>query len=979
MRKHFSPGNMACLWSHGVVLLLSSIYFLLVLITVLIGNVEAQNRGSRGSDRTKVEYTVVEEMQGENKVGDIRATARLDNKYPPDVVNNLRYSFLRQSGTHAEYFTIDEVSGMLKTKAPVDREGLCQGAPRTCDVVFDVAIRPVPVSFLEVISVVVHVLDLNDHAPVFSQSEVSIPISESVMPGATYILPTAMDPDSGVFGVRSYSLIPRSADFGLVVTNTSGTIEDIRLALRHKLDREVQTDYTLHLVAYDGGSPRKSGSITIQVSVQDSNDNSPRFDNSTYVVSVLENAVPGTPVVKLHATDPDQGLSGKVMYSLATDGSSSVPSSFQIDSNTGQIVVLEPLDYEKEAIHNLLVTAKDSGPDSVPTHARVTVHVVDVNDHAPSVNVNPLTNNGRPEVAEDTAEGQFVAHISVVDEDGGESGDAQCALDNDYFYMEPIYRNEYKLITKKPIDREIDSYVTLTIHCSDNGDPPLTSVQKVNITVLDINDNTPRFTRNSYSVTVKENNTVGSHILTVNATDADSGSNSRVTYRLSSDARGLVRVEPGTGVIRTDGIFDYEARKYLQFTVTATDGGSPPRSSSATVVLNILDVNDEAPKFDAANYNFATFENQPPNTEIGKVSATDGDSPPYNVFHYEIRAAGGVKDLFTVDKDDGRITTLNMLDREYLQNYSFLVLAINPGFPSLTSTANITVHVADVNDNAPMFIFPTNDNHTIATPLSGPVGHIVCRVHAVDADFGVNAKIEYSLAKGNEQGDFDIDSSTGAITMNVEKLDSTGYKLLIMARDNGSPHKSAVADLIVNVNASLTVAGLGSRKSDSMDSTPSHNQLIVITLGAATLVLVAILLAAIICIKKKQHREKRDSYKYVCQVGATHNSPTHRPNSTDVISLEHSGGSPTHISHLHENGGQNLPQLERSPKKATPGRRYDRPPAEPQVPDGRCIQGVPSVQVNHTQPTNKLQTADAQQVIYIIYISSLITTQTYPN
>ncbi len=264
MRKDFSPGNMACLWSKGVVLFLSSIYFLLALITVLIGNVEAQNRGSRGSgDRTKVEYTVVEEMQGENKVGDIRANARLDNKYPPDVVNNLRYSFLRQSGTHAEYFTIDEVSGMLKTKAPVDREGLCQGAPRTCDVVFDVAIRPVPVSFLEVISVVVHVLDLNDHYPVFAADEVSIPISESVMPGATYILPTAMDPDSGVFGVRSYSLIPRSVDFGLVVTNTSGQIEDVRLALRHKLDREIQTEYTLQLIAYDGGSPRKSGSITV--------------------------------------------------------------------------------------------------------------------------------------------------------------------------------------------------------------------------------------------------------------------------------------------------------------------------------------------------------------------------------------------------------------------------------------------------------------------------------------------------------------------------------------------------------------------------------------------------------------------------------------------------------------------------------------------------------------------------------------------
>ena len=141
--------------------------------------------------------------------------------------------------------------------------------------------------------------------------------------------------------------------------------------------------------------------------------------------------------------------------------------------------------------------------------------------------------------------------------------------------MEPIYRNEYKLIASDPIDRETNPIVTLTIRCSDRGNPPIKSTQKVNITILDINDNTPVFSRNSYSITMKENNTIGSHILTVNATDADTGPNATVTYRLNSDARGLVRIEPGTGVIMTDGVFDFETQKHLQFTVTAIDGGSP--------------------------------------------------------------------------------------------------------------------------------------------------------------------------------------------------------------------------------------------------------------------------------------------------------------------------------------------------------------------------------------------------------------------
>ena len=950
---------MACRWLPNAVLMGdATTFFSLITLVFLTCLYQAQQGGAQEGPRLRVEYTIVEEMQAGTPVGRIPDSARLSNKYTIQVLNSLRYSFLRQTGTHADYFTIDEETGMLSTKAPIDREGLCTGAPRTCDVVFDVAVRPMPVSFLEVISVVVHVLDLNDHAPQFSRTQVSIPISESVMPGATFILPTALDPDSGVFAVRSYSLVPDSADFGLVVTNTSGTPDDVRLALRHRLDREIQADYTVKLIAYDGGTPPKSGSVTVKVTVQDANDNSPRFDNNTYTIRVREDAPPGTPIVALHASDPDQGLSGKVVYSLAADGSQSLISPFQINAKTGQIVVTKPLDYETNPVYNLLVTAKDEGPDSVPTHARVTINVLDVNDHAPTVNVNPLTADGRPEVLENMDEGQFVAHISVVDADGGDSGEAECVLENDYFYMEPIYRNEYKLITSARIDRETNPVVTLTIHCSDNGNPPMTSTQKVNITILDINDNTPEFSRNSYSITVKENNTIGSHILTVNATDTDTGPNARVTYRLSSDARGLVRIEPGTGVIRTDGVFDFETQKYLQFTVTAIDGGSPPRSASATVVLNILDVNDEAPVFKSNNYNFTTFENQPPGTEIGTVSAKDADSPPYDAFHFALQATGATKDLFTINLDTGKITTTSVLDREYLSNYSFLVLAINPGFPSLTSTANVVVRVADVNDNAPMFIFPTNDNHTITAPLSGPIGHVICRVSAEDADFGVNSKIEYSIAKGNTEGDLRIDPATGDINLNVKKLNTAGYKFKIMAKDGGSEAKSAVTDLIVNVNASLIVAGLGSRKSDATGSGATHNQLIVITLGAATLVLVTILLAAIVCIKKKQHREQRDTYKYVCQVGAAaHNSPTHRP--IDTISLEQNG-SPRHVGHM-ENGGHNLPHLERSPKKATPGsRRYLEGPV-PLSSDAGTMQGVSRVQVN-ANPSAGI-TADPQQVM----------------
>ena len=292
--------KMACRWLPNAVLMGdATTFFSLIILVFLTCLDQVQLGGAQQETRKRLEYTILEEMQQGTPVGRIPEDARLSNKYTIQTLNSLRYSFLRQTGTHADYFTIDEETGMLSTKAPVDREGLCTGAPKTCDVTFDVAVRPMPVSFLEVISVVVHVLDLNDHAPQFSRTQVSIPISESVMPGASFILPTALDPDSGIFAVRSYSLVPDSADFGLVVTNTSGTPEDVRLALKHRLDREMQADYTVKLIAYDGGSPPKSGSIVVQVTVQDANDNSPRFDNNTYKVRVREDAPPGTPIVVL--------------------------------------------------------------------------------------------------------------------------------------------------------------------------------------------------------------------------------------------------------------------------------------------------------------------------------------------------------------------------------------------------------------------------------------------------------------------------------------------------------------------------------------------------------------------------------------------------------------------------------------------------------------------------------------------------------
>ena len=838
--------------------------------------------------RTRVQYSVVEESRDGTLIGEIAKDADLDLKYSQEIMNHLKYSFLRPDGIYSSYFHIEESTGNLETIRTLDREELCPNGPIYCDIEFDVAVIPVPVKHLEIINVVVNVIDLNDHSPMFPDSEVALEIAESAAPGAIYILPTALDPDSGAFTVKQYSLLAPYGIFGLLVDNSTGIPSDVRLRLNRQLDREHEPAYTLELIARDGGLPPKSGTLTIHVAVQDANDNSPVFEQKSYVVTVREDAAPGTPIVRIKATDPDYGPSGQIEYTIMSESTSVYPGPFEINSRTGQLVVTEPLNYEKTHQYHLMVSAHDKGPDAVPSHTRVTINVIDVNDHAPTVSVNSLTSSGRVEIPENVNPGYFVAHISVEDGDAGINGEAICNVEDDHFYVDSIYRNEYKVITKKTFDREITPVIPLPIECQDQGDPPLTSRQIIDITILDENDHTPVFTQKIYRVAIKENNTVGIPILRVNATDRDLGQNARITYTLERDAKGLVEIDSRTGVIRANTVFDYETKPFIKFGVVATDGGSPSRNASATVKLEIQDVNDEPPRFAQPVYSFATFENQAPGTEIGSVSAHDADNPPYDVYSFSIRARGIAKDVFAIDSDSGRITTRKILDRESEPVYTFKVLAANPGLPSLTSTVNVTVVVADSNDNSPKFVFPNRDNSSVEAPYKGPIGHVFARILAVDDDYGGNAKITYSIINGNSGNAFSIDPTTGALKLNRRHLKLDRYKIMVEAGDNGSPQKTAVAELTVNVNTSSVIVDPwgDTQKNGSDRIAGSKNHIIAICIGAATLVLVIILLACIICLKRKQRREKRDTYKYICHVNKRsphrQNGPVNEPEMTEL-------------------------------------------------------------------------------------------------
>lgn len=480
------------------------------------------------------------------------------------------------------------------------------------------------------------------------------------------------------------------------------------------------------------------------------------------------------------------------------------------------------LDYETGQLHVLSVTAVDRGPDSLPAHVTVVIRVDDVNDCAPMIAVNSLTAASDRHLAERDGttvatvdEGSppatFVAHLSVSDADRTDNnGRFRCAIDDDRnFRLIEMYQQttataatsttpaasdsaasgtvvEYQLITGNVVfDREVRDTYRVVVTCRDFGDDdtPLSSSVDVRVVVADLNDNAPVFQVDAYAAEVTENGEVGAEVLRVVATDADARRNGVVTYRLEGDAivRAVLTIDRVTGIIRTKASLDHETTASLNFNVVAEDGGRPSRSSSVGVSVTVVDLDDEPPRFLEPFYAFQIPENQPAGTEVGYVTAVDRDAPPFNRFSYAINDNTVP---FTVDADSGRLTTRESLDRELAQSHQFFIVAVSESAKTLASAA-VTVGVGDLNDHKPRFAAA---NSTMTVSSFTPVNYVVARLNADDPDSPANSRMIYSVEYGNERRLFNVDSSTGDLSIASDTLsdvDFEEFQLSVTVREVG--------------------------------------------------------------------------------------------------------------------------------------------------------------------------------------------------
>ncbi|XP_064209162.1 protocadherin alpha-8-like isoform X8 [Anguilla rostrata] len=640
----------------------------------------------------QIRYSIQEELKIGTTVGNIAKDLGIDRGTLAD--RNLRIV----TGAKQDLFQVNGRDGALFLNQRIDREELC-GKSTPCHVNLKAVIE----NPLEMHHVTVEIVDVNDHSPSFPSKESRLEISESAMPGARFQLEGARDPDVGVNGLRFYKL-NQNEHFRLEIEDLNENTKIPFLILQKGFDRETAPSHSLQLTALDGGTPHRSDILNITVIVLDVNDNAPVCKKQKYTVIIRENAPIGTFVVKVNASDLDAGANGEVTYAFGNKFSSHASELFDLDSESGEIKVKGLIDFEENQVYEINIQASDRGSVPLSTHCNVFVKVEDVNDNKPEIDVTSLSSR----IREDAPVGTVVALMGVTDLDSGVNGQVVCTLAEDLpFDLKPSSEgNFYSLVTKSPLDRESVSQYDITVTAKNLGNPSLSSTKTIRVEISDINDNSPVFSENPYTLYLVENNAPGASMFSMSASDADEGENAQVSYSLGHVSAGhsvasFLNINPENGIIYALRSFDFETVKTFQFNVVAKDSGTPSLSSNVTVKVFILDQNDNAPVIlspVSANGSAEGVEEIPRNVNAGhsvaKVRAFDADIG-YNAWlSFSLQHATDAS-LFGLERYTGQIRTLRSFTETDEAEHKLVIVVKDNGNVSLSATATVIIKAVE--------------------------------------------------------------------------------------------------------------------------------------------------------------------------------------------------------------------------------------------------------------------------------------------
>ncbi|KAG8439024.1 hypothetical protein GDO86_005282 [Hymenochirus boettgeri] len=599
------------------------------------------------------------------------------------------------SATAQHFFNVNVENGNLYVAERIDRESVCE-MTTICLITFEAVVE----NPLNVFSVEVEIQDINDNPPSFPKTTMNFEITELTHPGTRFVLGNALDPDIGVNSLQSYK-ISKNEYFILNEKTSSDGRKYPELVLERPLDREKKSHLELILTALDGGSPVKTGTALIKISVSDINDNSPVFSKDLYKVNIAENAPVKTLVIKMNATDEDEGINGHITYSFnyITKHARQV---FTIDPQTGEIRTKGDLDFETTKAYEIIVEAQDGG--GLFSHAKVVIQIVDANDNAPEILLSSVSSS----IPENSLPGTVIALINIQDLDSGDNGDVYCQITNPIpFNISSSSSKYFRLLTTSMLDREEAHGYNISIRATDRGSPPLSTIKTIRLEVLDINDNPPVFEESQYVVYISENNPSGSSIFQVGASDSDLDNNAKISYSIlnkNTDEFSIlsyVSINSLSGVLYAQRMFDYEQLREFNVQVLAKDNGSPSLNSSTTVTICIIDQNDNSPTIlypplradGSAVFEIVSRYSNKGNL-VAKVVAVDADSGHNAWLSYQFLQ---VPDLspFSIGEHTGEIRTLRIFqDREILKHKT-VVLVKDNGNPPKSATITLNLIVAE--------------------------------------------------------------------------------------------------------------------------------------------------------------------------------------------------------------------------------------------------------------------------------------------
>ncbi|XP_067132550.1 cadherin-related tumor suppressor-like isoform X1 [Centruroides vittatus] len=662
-------------------------------------------------------------------------------------------------------FAINNVTGVVVVNITLMNE---------VDTVYDVAIIARDSGTLSLGAshhLTVKIKDVNNHVPHFAQRSYELSLSETTKVNTKIFRLSAIDDDLYDNGRITYFTTEQEK---------FGVFPDGNIYLKENLDREMRDYYEFVVIVKDHGIPPRSSQVSVVLSIEDDNDNPPKFKNSSLIYYVKENLPPDTVIGRLIAYDLDIEEHGDLIYSISTN-----QNDFVIDPKTGLLRTSKSFDREEmieSTGHDFIlmeVVVQDKG--NLKDVAKVCVYITDVNDNAPIFARNPY----RIQLSETTPQGTQIIKINALDADEYNNGEVTYSILNTIPQTKfSIDQHSGQIILNEELDREMENFYSLTILAIDNGtDHRYTSTGTVSISVLDENDNYPEFINNTKEVTVREDMSVGSIIATFLAVDKDL--NHDITYSLSSfNYRDVFKLNPMTGTLYLSHNLDREENEKYHLSITASDNGIPTLSTSITIFVIVTDVNDNPPVFSNTDVIYRVTENTEPNTKIALISAEDADADINGQVKYNISKCWPYKNHFGINPETGMIYTTRSLDREETDSYTLTVVCTDlaePAISRLTTEKTITIIVDDINDNAPTFV--SIDTGILLEGSSQ--GDVIMTLSAQDPDNEMNGTVTYHLEES--QSDlFSLEPSTGILTLSRRVSKPLPiYNLTVRATDNG--------------------------------------------------------------------------------------------------------------------------------------------------------------------------------------------------